>query len=304
MHRSGTSFTAGLMPFAGLRALEGSFRASASSNAKGNREIEELRLVNNRLMRSVGYEWDAIPPPFLPIDVSSVPDALLNEAREQFRSRVPAQPWHWKDPRLCLTLPVFRSLLQADEIPYVVFAFRHPQEVALSLQKRDDISLPLGLAMWEAHNRAALRAVEGLPTFFVGFEQSLAEPGALLERVHGQLVDDGVIDDVPPDRQGAVDWAEPSLRHNQADSDEPSNEVLPAQQMLYDLLCSRPAFEPSCSYEVLEPPSAWSQALMSERWSTRKAAAERRARQRQSSNRGLRRLAGKAKRTVLRRPHR
>jgi hypothetical protein len=47
-------------------------------------------------------------------------------------------------------------------VPAVVFVHRHPVEVAASLNKRDRLALPLGLALWESYTRHALRAMEGL----------------------------------------------------------------------------------------------------------------------------------------------
>ena len=90
-------------------------------------------------------------------------------------------PWALKDPRLCLTLPFWMPLLSVLSArsssssssvaaplvltpPAVLFTFRHPVEVAKSLQKREaGFTLKRGLLLWLAYNQQALAGSSKLP---------------------------------------------------------------------------------------------------------------------------------------------
>lgn len=289
MHRSGTSFAAGLMPSVGLAPLRGTEREPGESNAKSNREIEEMRLVNVRLLRSAGHDGFAINPPFVPLGSDSVSPNRLEHARTQFRSRLPDRSWYWKDPRLSLTLPIFLGMLEAGERPYAVVPFRHPIEVALSHRKRDELALPVGLALWEAYVQCAMRAVEGLPTFFVDYSKALAEPAALVERLHDQLHRDGVVG-ASLDVDSALDWAEPTLRHHDASSREYDGVLLPAQRALHEWLLTQPGFDPAFRAVDLPGPSEWALALMESRAESLRVPEGAARRPPNRISRGLRRL--------------
>ena len=90
-------------------------------------------------------------------------------------------PWALKDPRLCLTLRFWLPLLSSGNstvserkeagasgkgvAPAVLFTYRHPVEVAKSLQKREGFGIKRGLLLWLAYNemvRLVLRYVQSL----------------------------------------------------------------------------------------------------------------------------------------------
>ena len=78
------------------------------------------------------------------------------------------RPWVIKDPRLCVTLPYWKKLL---EVPVCVIVYRDPLEIAESLQNRaETIPWPLdrGIAPCGNFTRAGmLNATAGLPRIFV-----------------------------------------------------------------------------------------------------------------------------------------
>ena len=93
-----------------------------------------------------------------------------------------SQPWALKDPRLCLTLPFWMPLLSSSAMaaksspspftstvvrpgagpsatgtaPALLFTYRHPVEVAKSLQKREGFLLKRALLLWLSYNQQAL----------------------------------------------------------------------------------------------------------------------------------------------------
>lgn len=57
---------------------------------------------------------------------------------------------------MCITLPTWINMFDSE--PAVVFTFRHPMEVAISLHKRDpEMSLERGLKLWIEYNVLAVK---------------------------------------------------------------------------------------------------------------------------------------------------
>ncbi|HEX5719367.1 MAG TPA: hypothetical protein VF179_24610, partial [Thermoanaerobaculia bacterium] len=92
--------------------------------------------------------------------------------------------WVFNDPRLCLLFPFWRRLL---EQPVCVLVHRDPLPVARSLQDRDGLAIPFGIALWELHARAALAGSFGLPRVLVSYHDLIAAPVATLRRLREEL---------------------------------------------------------------------------------------------------------------------
>ncbi len=118
---------------------------------------------------------------------------MLPRLRTEFAEIYPEEGWVWKDPRACLTLPLW---MQAwGSAPVAVMAFRHPLAVAKSLAARNEFSLRHGLALWEIYNAQALWNLRDLPTVVHSYDGALDDPprfaGELSEalRSHGVVLD-------------------------------------------------------------------------------------------------------------------
>lgn len=70
------------------------------------------------------------------------------------------QPWALKDPRLCVTLKFWLPFWTKP--PSILFVYRHPVEVALSLSRLNETGGARGMYMWIAHNRLAIQNSQGL----------------------------------------------------------------------------------------------------------------------------------------------
>ena len=82
--------------------------------------------------------------------------------------------WYWKDPRLAVALPFWQCCWRD---PVFVIAVREPSDIALSLQKRDNLPLTAGYLLWQRYLTSALRYTEMEPRrIFVQYERLLAEP--------------------------------------------------------------------------------------------------------------------------------
>jgi hypothetical protein len=260
MHRSGTSLSAGLMKRAGLAAMTGRAMTHGPSNPHGNGEMVSLTAVNESMLADLGGAW-ATPPAFDP----PLPFAQLTPSvREHARSRLwevePSTSWHWKDPRLCLTLPFWLQQLRPGTLPAVVFVHRHPLEVAASLNTRDRLPLPRGLALWESYTRHALGAMAGLPVMAFAYDEALDQPVAVVERARGWLGELGIDLDDPSPTEVVESWADGSVRHHQA-AVAPGIELSSEQLALVDALTQLPAFSERFVSPELPPATPWAQAL-------------------------------------------
>ena len=169
-HRSGTSLFAAACDALGVRLGE-HFLAPNSENPKGFFEDEEVVRLNDRLLRSSWLSWDALG--YLWQEDFSAPHyrPYHEYAVRLLRERFAAAPLAGlKDPRFCLLLPfwqsVVREALEADV--YYLLALRHPAHCARSQKARniadDDFHL-IGkrrehvLMLWATYMQQALRGV-------------------------------------------------------------------------------------------------------------------------------------------------
>ena len=125
-------------------------------------------------------------------------------------------PYLQKDPRMCIALPTWLKLL--DDEPAVVFTYRHPLEVAMSLKKREaSITLEHGLRLWIVYNMRAIQNSVGLCRVFSTNEGVLKDPSREVQRIKNQLTDECNV--IPPPSalisQKVVDsFIDPNLQHN------------------------------------------------------------------------------------------
>ena len=189
MHRSGTSAMTSALGALGL-VLPRPEDEMGPRRGNDRGHFESLSLVeqSDDLLRRLGGAWDD-PPPMPPDPISS--DELrgvAERAAEAFRLAFddPTRAVCWKDPRTALLLPFWRQVI--DRPLAVVFCVRHPLEVARSLERRDALELPVGLALWERYQYRALAGLSGLPVYVTAFADALEEPDEWRRDVRSWLV--------------------------------------------------------------------------------------------------------------------
>lgn len=129
-----------------------------SQNAKGFFENLDVVIQNDVWLKEQGKTWDSIKDRFderLVSPIGENGEIALKEFNDPSH-----MPWVMKDPRMCITLGAWTPLLESDlETPPVLFIYRNPLEVALSLRarKRNPVSLHEGLQLWIRYNREAIR---------------------------------------------------------------------------------------------------------------------------------------------------
>jgi hypothetical protein len=234
MHRSGTSALTNAIRLLGCSIGDTEdFTSPKHWNPQGNWEHQRLIERNELILELHGGTWFA--PPRLPNDWAHgrKAHAMLPRLRSEFAEIYSKEGWVWKDPRACLTLPLW---LEAwGSTPVAVMAFRHPLAVAKSLAARNEFSLRHGLALWEIYNSQALWNLRDVPTLVHRYERALDDPTGFVAELNEGLTRHGVsLEGSVSDAAGAL---KPSLRRNLADDDDLGS-LTTRQRQLWDLLNS------------------------------------------------------------------
>jgi hypothetical protein len=220
MHRSGTSATSGMLSHLGLGPPKfDDLLKETRGNVRGNWESTSLNHFDERLLNHLGGNW--LAPPALPPGWQNDPalDPLKAEAFGLFAAAFGPRPIVWKDPRVSIVLPFWRTVVRPPAA--AIFVYRDPSEVAASLHARDQLRLSHALALWERYLRSAAVNLEGIPTFVLSFESLLESPEKWCDEIVTFLADVSIEVDraLIPDATG---WLDQELRHERAPDSEPA----------------------------------------------------------------------------------
>jgi hypothetical protein len=190
MHRSGTSALARVIDLLGVPLAEGRMLAPSDANPAGYWEPELLVNFNEFLLKRLGGSWNSPPP----LEITAHGGHVLREhaslARDLFQALHPGDQWAWKDPRNCLLLPFWRTVV--DDRAVVVIAHRDPAEVAASLGRRASFAETTAIALWERYARSAMFASRDLPRLVVDYADLVGEPVRAVSRVGAFLAAHGL----------------------------------------------------------------------------------------------------------------
>jgi hypothetical protein len=194
MHRSGTSLLMKLLEEAGFHVgAPADFHPPTAHDPEGYREHLAVWQLDEEILAAAGAAWDR-PQEFdatrLAPKVAESFVARATEFVERMDREAGDRRWVIKDPRLCLTLPLWlRALDAARETrpTRFVLPLRRPLEVARSLEARDELPLPAGLALWEAYHRAALAVLPLDGTATLSHADLQADPATSLRRLFEKL---------------------------------------------------------------------------------------------------------------------
>jgi hypothetical protein len=175
MHRSGTSAVTRVVNLLGVPLGSPEDIYTAEDNPSGHWESLKLCAVNNNILNIFGGFDMGMPPMPRSWLRSRRAAQLLRTMRTIFDDVYQGEQWLWKDPRICLTLPLWREVLDDFCVVYVV---RNAGPVVRSLHRREGGSYPLFYcyAVWDDYNRRAVAAMSGLPVVTVDFDAMLEDP--------------------------------------------------------------------------------------------------------------------------------
>lgn len=182
MHRSGTSALAGSVRLLGVwLGQEEQLVPAAPDNPRGFFEHAELKELNVELLRYLDRRSDRPRLP-LPHDWVHRVEPLFARAKKIIERDLAYKPfWGFKDPRICLTLPFWLRILPNAKI---VFVYRDPLEVAVSLWARGGYPLPWGLHLWAAYHFCfAQHASKAQRILTVSYSQMVKRPEKVLSGV-------------------------------------------------------------------------------------------------------------------------
>lgn len=220
MHRSGTSTVAGVLHQLGIQLgsqLTGVNSQAHESNERGHWEDGPGVALDTKALELVqGFvaPWEWVTD----LSVSEVEAQKLHaEEAQAIASRLGARGrWGFKDPRICLTLSIWR---QAARDACMVLSVREPLAVARSLRARDALPILDGVRLWRAYYGRALEAcaVFGVPVLVVDYARMLTALTPEVNRIATFLGLTGGLD--PQCRQRIDDFVDAGLRHHQPASD-------------------------------------------------------------------------------------
>jgi hypothetical protein len=189
MHRSGTSFVAQLLHELGMDLGDlAQMYATDEWNAAGYFENLAVMMLNDRIVLGDRFYAEAFRAN-APQDRPLRSRLLMSLARARYlvlrsTAGVARRAEHRrgelgrlgrrfpgmvvKDPRFSLTIGAWRKYA---DVQRVLYCYRHPREVAMSIRRRDRLPQWLGLRLWAFHVEAFLAGAEGLPVTFVDFNR-------------------------------------------------------------------------------------------------------------------------------------
>jgi len=221
MHRSGTSAVARLLNMMGAYFSPEYGGADAyalpptTANPKGYWERKDVMKLNDTILHALGVRWDQIAQ----YDSQQLTPAVCQQyewpARKIIAGLDAHRPWMMKDPRLCLTLPVWQQVL---EIPICVCVYRAPIQIAQSLQAREHFSLQYGIALWEKYSLYMLKYTQNSPRVLVSYHELMRDPVPTVKKLYEDLSAAGVQAlRLPADKEIQA-FIEPTLFHKKGDN--------------------------------------------------------------------------------------
>ena len=148
-------------------------------NPKGFYENYDFRKINDMILKKHNYDVKSynsnIPMINLNEPLTFKMAKLLKKYSKKYSS------WGWKDPRTCLTIfkwyEVMKFLDLKDQLK-IVYVSRNASSVARSLNKRNNLEIRKGLAIWEVYSKRALDFCQNInvPVFYCSFEYLLKSP--------------------------------------------------------------------------------------------------------------------------------
>lgn len=232
MHRSGTSLVGRVVNLLGVDlGPEDQIMEPKADNPAGFWENTSISALNDDLLAALGGSWNE--PPVLADGWET--DARLDEMRTRARTTledtlggVGADVVGWKDPRMSIVLPFWRTVAPIEA---TVMAVRRPRDVAASLARRDNLSREESAALWLRYVVAAWRNDPG--RIVVDYDAFFADSAGASTRLARAL---GLAEPDDDTLERIATFVDPQLRHrSKSRSSGPATKLANA---LYHILVS------------------------------------------------------------------
>lgn len=215
MHRSGTSALTRVLNLLGVRLSSDLMSGVENDNASGFFESIAICNLNDELLAVLGSRWDD----WRGLDLDQVEPSLIADYQARARDLVEREftdspLFVIKDPRISRLLPFWVSVLESvGAQPLCIISIRNPDEVGLSLKKRNGYSLPRSHLLWLRHVLDAERGARSIPRAFVSYARLLND----CETVVNEIADALKLAwprPFPQVQTEVHDFLEPQLRHH------------------------------------------------------------------------------------------
>ena len=219
MHRSGTSMLGGLL-VKGLGYNVGPEHLliqPAFDNEKGFYERVDAVLQNDEFMRlqRIDYANNVISYDYQKaLEMMKTGEVTFSQGKRSlsFYNDPNSKPWIQKDPRMCITLRTWLPLLEGT--PAIVFSYRHPLEVAKSMEKRDGrdaFPMTRGLRLWIVYNMRAVQNSADLCRVISSNDALMSNAKEEIVRIGEGLTKCGLPPPHAPDQAVIDDFVDPNL---------------------------------------------------------------------------------------------
>ena len=213
MHRSGTSALTGLLANLGFSTCKNMMPAT-QANPKGYFECIDITVIHDELLKELGSFWYDVR--FLPKEWLTSEAALKAKAKlkSQFEKEFAEDDYCvFKDPRLCILLPLWLEIFQELEIkPVFIIITRLPNEVAASLAKRDKLFANNANLLYVQHLINAERYTRDYKRVVINFSDLLQDWQSAIRLIDEHL--DLHLLPVPEEAVSKVeDFLAPDLKH-------------------------------------------------------------------------------------------
>lgn len=256
-------------------------------NPAGFFENRRVLLANEAILDELHAAWFAPPSsaelrsldPGLVANIEATLRTLLSQAEDR--------PVVLKDPRIAVLMPLWWPLLRG--ILHPVLAFRHPLEVAMSVERGLGASLPVGLAIWEIYFSTLLHHLAGEVVTVAPYEAILKHP-PLASEIVGEA-SNGLETRLAAslDCRGAEHAVDGSLWRNRADPNQRASWLTERQASLWSWLAGLTPGTQCLHLETVPEPTEQAQRLIQyELRRQRELAQLRRAQQRVAEGESLR----------------
>ncbi|MFC1618497.1 tetratricopeptide repeat protein [Candidatus Neomarinimicrobiota bacterium] len=182
MHRSGTSMIARMLNLCGLYlGAEEKIMPADAGNPTGYWQNLEMDQISEAILANFSGGWDFL----LPVMASGWEhqddlNVLRTKAQSNIARMETNKPWGWKDPRACLTIPFWKSLLPELK---VVVCLRNPIEVVDSLHKHTGSTTAFTYNLWIRYYQRILEDVSKECRIITHYDSYFSDPGSELDRL-------------------------------------------------------------------------------------------------------------------------
>jgi len=248
MSRSGTSAVTRAFEHAGYYVgAKDQVAGPDADSPLGYYERRDVQATNRELLAELGGSWYAPPSREAQRRYAAKTRPRLERLLDAIDREADGRPIAIKDPRIGVLLQTWLPVAGARL--HTVLTLRNPVEIARSLHSRDQLPVPIGLAMWEVHMTGLLDSLAGHAVFVVHYSaliddpqtlgQTVGEAQAMLDPVRGAAVRP----------QAAAAGVAVGLRRQRARPDDVRANLTGRQMALYRYLSELPP-----GRAILDPP--------------------------------------------------